>query len=171
MKFIKFAALILSVTLLTCILPACGEVVTVPNVRLGVITVDTKGKETAFISTMAADIKSTDGEAPTVLDAVIQILEENGISYKLDSNGESIRTIKSKSESTRNGYAYYWEFTVNGKAGKRAGEMTVNENDIIVYSLIPSKSASSADDTSEEGEDTEEIVDDNTDEEIEEADE
>lgn len=144
MKFIKFAALILSVTFLTFLLPACGEVVTVNNVRLGFITVDTEGNETAFIDTMVADIKSTDGEQPTVLDAVIQILEENGISYKLDSEGESVRTVKAKSESTKNGYSYYWEFTVNGKAGKRAGEMALNENDIIVYSLIPSKAAGGA---------------------------
>ncbi len=141
MKFIKFAALTLSIVMMTLLLPACGEVVTVNNVRLGFITVDTEGNETAFIDTMAADIKSTDGEQPTVLDAVVQILEENGISYKLDSEGESVRTVKAKSENTKNGYSYYWEFTVNGKAGKRAGEMELNEGDIIVYSLIPSKAS------------------------------
>ena len=164
MKLIKFAALILSITFLTILLPACGEVITVPNVRVGVITVDTKGVETAFIGAMAADIKSTDGETPSVLDAVIQIFEENGISYKLDSSGESIRTIKAKSENTRNGYAYYWEFTVNGKAGARAAEMEVNEGDIIDYSLIPSKVAGGSDETTEDGEDVVE-----TEEETEEA--
>jgi len=159
MKLIKFAALILSITFLTILLPACGEVITVPNVRVGVITVDTKGVETAFIGAMAADIKSTDGETPSVLDAVIQIFEENGISYKLDSSGESIRTIKAKSENTRNGYAYYWEFTVNGKAGKRAGEMDVNPGDIIVYSLVPSKVSGGSVDTDENGD---EVVDEAT---------
>lgn len=144
MKFIKFAALALCIVMLTFSLPACGEVITVNNVRLGFITVDTEGNETAFIDTMVADIKSTDGEQPTVLDAVVQILEENGISYKLDSEGESVRTVKAKSENTKNGYSYYWEFTVNGKSGKRAGEMELNENDIIVYSLIPSKAAGSS---------------------------
>ncbi len=166
MKLIKFAALILSITFLTIMLPACGEVVTVNNVRLGFITVDTKGTKTAFIDTMAADIKSVDGETPTVLDAVIQILEENGINYKLDSTGESLRTVKAKSETTRNGYAYYWEFTVNGKAGKRAGEMEVNADDIIVYSLVPSKVSGGSVETDENGE---EIVDEVVDEETEEV--
>jgi len=159
MKLIKFAALILSITFLTILLPACGEVVTVDNVRLGFITVDTKGKQTAFIDTMVSDIKSVDGENPKVLDAVIQILEENGISYKLDSTGESIRTVKARSENTRNGYAYYWEFTVNGKAGKRAGEMDVNPGDIIVYSLVPSKVSGGSVDTDENGD---EVVDEAT---------
>lgn len=171
MKFIKFAALILSVTLLTCILPACGEVVTVPNVRLGVITVDTKGKETAFISTMAADIKSTDGEAPTVLDAVIQILEENGITYKLDSTGEAIRTIKAKSETTRNGYTYYWEFLVNGKEGRRAAETPVEQDDIIVYIYRPYEAKGSTNNTNDEGEDVENEVDDTSEEDMEAAEE
>ena len=166
MKFIKFASLILAVTFLTILLPACGEVVTVDNVRLGVILVNTKGEKEAFLDTMVSDIKSADGETPSVLDAVVQILEENGITYKLDSEGESIRTIKAKSENTRNGYSYYWEFTVDGEPGKRAGDMPVTENAIIVYSLVPSKVAGDDDDeTSEDGED---VVED-TEEETEEA--
>jgi len=166
MKFIKFVSLILAVTFLTMLLPACGEVVTVKNVRLGFTTVNTKGEEEAFIGTMVADIKATDGEAPTILDAVVQILEENGITYKLDSTGESIRTVKARSENTRNGYAYYWEFTINGKAGVRAGETLVEENDIIVYSLVPSKVSGGSAETDENGE---EIVEEVTDEETEEV--
>ena len=166
MKFIKFAALILAITFMTMLLPACGEVVTVNNVRLGFTTVNTKGEEEAFIGTMVSDIKATDGEAPTILDAVVQILEENGYTYKLDSTGESLRTVKAKSESTRNGYAYYWEFTVNGKTGKRAGETLVQENDIIVYTLNPVKISGGSEETDENGDEVvEDVVDDVVDEE------
>ena len=166
MKFIKFAALILAITFMTMLLPACGEVVTVNNVRLGFTIKNTKGEEEAFIGTMVSDIKAIDGEEPSILDAVIQILEENGITYKLDSTGESIRTIKARSETTRNGYAYYWEFTVNGKPGKRAGETLVQENDIIVYTLNPVKVSGGSADTDENGEDVvEDVVDEVVDEE------
>lgn len=160
MKFIKIVSLVLAVTFLSVLLPACGEVVTVNDVKLSVLLEDTKGKLSVHLDAMASDIKSTDGENPTVLDAVIQILEENGIQYKLDSNGESIRTIKSKSETTRGGYSYFWEFTVNGEEGKRAGEMEVSEGDVIVYYLVPSKSKGGNTDETGDGAETEEVVED-----------
>ena len=166
MKFIKFVSLILAVTFLSVLLPACGEVVTVNDVKLAVILEspkkagEKKAKQTVHLDAMAGDIKSTDGNNPTVLDAVIQILEENGIQYKLDSSGESIRTIKSKSETTKGGYSYFWEFTVNGEEGKRAAEMEIAEGDVIVYYLIPEKSKGGTTDETDDGTDVEDVVED-----------
>ena len=83
MKFIKIVCLLLAVTFLSTLLPACADVVTVNNVRLAVILEspkkagEAKAKQELYLPAMAADIKSTDGENPTVLDAVIQILEES----------------------------------------------------------------------------------------------
>ena len=172
MKFIKIVSLLLAVTFLSVLLPACADVITVNDVKLAVILESPKkagekeAKRELHLPAMAADIKSTDGENPTVLDAVIQILEENGIQYKLDSSGESIRTIKSKSETTRGGYSYFWEFTVNGEEGKRAAEMEISEGDVIVYYLVPSKAVDGATDDSEEDAENEEVVDDEGSEEV-----
>lgn len=149
MKRLKLISIILALVCMCAILPSCGSVVTVKDVRFTAVLVDTKGEMTLLCGAFGGDIKGTEENPPTVLDAAISLLEENGISYKTASDGRSITSIASKSESTRNGYSYVWVYTINGEEpkDKRAYEIEAQEGDVIVYYLKPEidKTASSAD--------------------------
>lgn len=136
MKRIKFLALILAVMFVCVMLPSCAEVVTVKDVTFAAITLTPDGEKTLLVKTLKSDITGTADDMPTVLDAVVQILEENGVRHKVED--DAITSISGKSEATRGGYFYVWEYKISGKTPKgRASEIFVEEGDYIVYYLTP----------------------------------
>ncbi len=139
MKKLKIISVILAAVCLMAIFPSCGSVLTVKDVRFTAVLVDPKGEMTLLCGAFGGDIKGTADNPPTVLDAAIALLEENGVNYKTASDGKSITSISSKSESTKNGYSYVWVYEINGKEpkDKRAYEIEVQEGDVIVYYLKP----------------------------------
>lgn len=163
MKKIKITAFILLIAISCTALLSCGSVVAVDDVRFTAVTQDTSGKQTLLKGAVTGEVKGTKEAPPTVLDAVVAILEQNEIKYKLSSDGTSIVSIAGKSETTRAGYTYVWEYTINGEAPdkQRAHEIEVKEGDVIVYYLIPQKDESSSDTTTDtpDGADTEAVSD------------
>lgn len=143
MKKIKYLALVLAVMFVCIMLPSCAEVVEVKDVTFAAITLDVDGNKTLLVDTVIGDISGTADDMPTVYDAVIQLLEENGIRHKTEDG--AITSIANKSESTKNGYFYVWEYKINKKQPKgRANEILVEEGDHIVYYLTPDVDESAA---------------------------
>lgn len=139
MKKLKIISVILTAVCLCAFLSSCGSVLTVKDVRFTAVLVNPNGEMTLLCGAFGGDIKGTEDNPPTVLDAAIALLEENGIQYKTASDGKSITSISSKSETTRNGYSYVWVYEINGvePKDKRAYEIEVQEGDVIVYYLKP----------------------------------
>ena len=136
MKKIKFLALFLAVMFICVMLPSCAEQVTVEGVKFAAITLDVEGKKTLLVDTLVGDITGTTDDMPTVLDAVRQILETNGVRHKIED--DAITSISGKAEATRGGYFYVWEYKINKKDPKgRASDILVEPGDSIVYYLTP----------------------------------
>ena len=91
MKITKLVSVVLATVFMCVALSSCGNIVTVKDVSLAVITESTTGVQTVHQSVVVTDVKGKDGNAPTVMDAVIQLLEENGVTYKLSDDGSSIQ--------------------------------------------------------------------------------
>ena len=168
MRKIKFLALVLAVVIMCAAIPSCAEVVTKTDVRFAAIidipvTTDEKDengdpivefKEEILVDVLQADITGTSDDLPMVLDAVVQILEQNGIRHKVEDE-TSITSIDGKAETTRGGFEYVWEYSVKIKDPKnperyidvneerrrnnenelRANEIAVEDGMRIVYHL------------------------------------
>ncbi len=142
MKILKIVSCILVLVLMSVVLPSCAEVVTVDDVSFAAIVLDPEGNKELLVNVLQGNISGTEENMPTVLDAVIQLLEENGVAYK--SDGEAITKIKNKEERSIDGYFYVWEYKINGEApvGERAFEIEVKEGDHIVYYFTPAEDTS-----------------------------
>jgi len=171
MKIRKIAAFAIALVMMIICIPSCANVVTVNDVRFSALTEDVEGNLTLLCGTLTGTVTGTEENPPTVLDAAIAILEQNGINYRTD--GTSITSIKSKSETSRNGYLYVWVYTINGEEPKdaRAYEIPVQESDVIVYYLRPEEdtSGNSVNDETDENGETVEIVETEAPEETEES--
>lgn len=123
--------------LLSC--ASCSKAVTA-HVFLTVIETkimpDGTEKETLIAGPMWADIKGTEANPPTVLQATREILEANGIKYTYDETTESITAIKNKKEGTAKGVVTGWIFELNGEEpNTRAKDTEIFDDDGIVYYL------------------------------------
>lgn len=123
--------------LLSC--ASCSKSVTA-HVFLTVIETkimpDGTEKETLIAGPMWADIKGTEANPPTVLQATREILEANGIKYTYDETTESITAIKNKKEGTAKGVVTGWIFELNGEEpNTRAKDTEIFDDDGIVYYL------------------------------------
>ncbi len=138
MKATRIISLVLAIVALCAVLTSCGNVIVVKDVSFAAITEDPNGKQTLLVDVLVGDIEGSASTPPTVLDGVIALLEENGVAHKADE--KSITSIASKSEASRNGYFYVWEYTINKQEPEgRASDITLNEGDHIVYYLKPTK--------------------------------
>lgn len=173
MKFRKILLLALSLIIVSLSFASCGSVDTYSNVRFTAVTEDIHGKQTLLCGALFGDIQVGAGEDLNVIDASRALLEKNGIPFKLSQDGKSFTSIKSKSETTRNGYFYCWECEVNGEKleNVRPCDYVVYEDDVIVYYLRPDIDKSGVGDDEVDPDDTsDDFIEDETElEETEEA--
>lgn len=139
MRKFKILSLIF-VAIFACLnFASCSKPVTA-HVFLTVIeskqNADGTEKETLIAGPMWADIKGTEANPPTVLQATREILEANGIKFTYDETTESITAIKNKKEGTSKGVVTAWIFELNGEEpDTRAKDTEIFDNDGIVYYL------------------------------------
>ena len=141
-KMRKFRILsLIFVAIFACLsIASCSKPVTA-HVFLTVIekkvTADGTEKETLIAGPMWADIKGTEANPPTVLQATREILEANGIKYTYDEDTGSITSIKNKKEGTgKGGVVTAWIFELNGEEpDTRAKDTEIFDDDGIVYYL------------------------------------
>ncbi len=114
---------------------------TVKDVRVSVITVD-PAKDyyltRTFISDKASEIKAVDGMAPTILDAVKQVFDENNIKYEIKDG--MFTSIMGKTNGIKDGYNYIWEFNIGGSDNpliNYAASTLIKEGDQIVLYFNP----------------------------------
>ena len=137
----KFRILsLIFVALFACLnFASCSKPVTA-HVFLTVIeskqNADGTEKETLIAGPMWADIKGTEANPPTGLQATREILEANGIKFTYDETTESITSIKNKKESKAKGVVTGWIFELNGvEPDTRAKDTEIFDDDGIVYYL------------------------------------
>ena len=72
-------------------------------------------------------------EAPTILQAVREALELNGIEYESDEMG--IKSIAGNAYKNDGKTTCFWTYTINGEepSSGRAGNTAINEGDTIIY--------------------------------------
>ena len=116
---------------------------TVKGVTVAVVTVDPAKdyyQTRSFISSEPSEIKAVDGMAPTILDAVKQVFDENSIKYEI-SDG-MFTSIMGKTNGVKDGYNYIWEFNIGGSDNlliNYAASTLIKENDHIVLYFNPYK--------------------------------
>lgn len=137
MKFLKTLSFLLACLMLCPFIASCGSNVVKVNVHLSVFTKDENGNEELICGPFDGEIKGTEENPPTVLQATKEILESNSIQYTADD--KFITSINSQKEGQKNGKSYAWIFTLNDKEPEDTGarNTTLSEGDVIVFYLSP----------------------------------
>lgn len=134
MKFIKYAALVLAVMMLSVAFIGCESV---EKVTVNV-TVSAVADGATFFGPVTLPVSTPVDEPATVLVAATLAMDENGIYYTITEDGLSLVSIGDYADTSDDEYTYFWEYTVNGVAPEsgRAGTILVNENDVIVFNYV-----------------------------------
>jgi len=138
MKNIRFMALAMAVIMLSvCMISCSGNGGTVNGITVN-CTVSVVVGDNYILDEFTYDAVGTETEAPTILKAVTDALLVNDIEYLADENGfESISDVEGN--VYENGADnYFWICTIDGEEIRgRAGNVTVEEGQVIVYTFSP----------------------------------
>ena len=132
MKKNKIIALILAVMMVCLVAVGCGEAKQKIAVQ-ATFSVIINGQ--TVIDSHTAEMKGTATSAPSVLEAVCDVLELYGIIPDYDEHSLIGANYNGVMYNTENGNAWY--YTINGKDGSRASETILQEGDTIVYIYGP----------------------------------
>ena len=126
MKKFKIFALVLAVAMLSACLISCGTQKVKVEAKVGVYV----GEE-FLLNPFSVTVQSV--EAPTILQAVREALELNGIEYEADEMG--IKSIAGNAYKNDGKTTCFWTYTINGEepSSGRAGNTAINEGDTIIY--------------------------------------
>ena len=126
MKKFRILAFVLAVVMLSVCLASCGTPKIKVTAKVGVFV----GEEYILYP---YELTVQNVEAPTILQAVREALELNGIDYEADDMG--IKSIAGNAYKTDGENTYFWTYTINGvePTTGRAGNTAINEGDTIVY--------------------------------------
>ena len=129
MKKFKLVALVMALVMLVACFASCEktEKVTV-NVTVSVIT-----EEEVMFGPVTIPMERAADDMPTILEAVQEAFILNDVAYENDDM--AILSINGLADKVEGEYTYWWDYTVNGAApaSGRAGTITVNDKDVIVY--------------------------------------
>ena len=126
MKKFKIIALVLAVAMLSACLVGCGSQKIKVEAKIGVYVNDE-----FILNPFSVTVQNT--EAPTILQAVREALELNGIEYEADEMG--IKSIAGNAYKNDGKNTWFCTYTINGTepTSGRAGNTPINEGDVIVY--------------------------------------
>ena len=126
MKKFKIFALVLAVAMLSACLISCGTQKIKVEAKVGVYV----GEE-FLLNPFSVTVQSV--EVPTILQAVREALELNGIEYEADEMG--IKSIAGNAYKNDGKTTCFWTYTINGEepSSGRAGNTPINEGDTIIY--------------------------------------
>ena len=126
MKKFKIIALVLAIAMLSACLIGCGSKKIKVEAKIGVYV----GEE-FILNPFSVTVQNT--EAPTILQAVREALELNGIEYESDDMG--IKSIAGNAYKNDGTTTCFWTYTINGEEpdSGRAGNTPINEGDVIIY--------------------------------------
>ena len=126
MKKIKIFALVLAIAMLSVCLISCGTQKIKVEAKVGVYV----GEE-FLLNPFSVTVQSV--EVPTILQAVREALELNGIEYEADEMG--IKSIAGNAYKNDGKTTCFWTYTINGEepSSGRAGNTAINEGDTIIY--------------------------------------
>ncbi|MBQ5886873.1 MAG: DUF4430 domain-containing protein [Clostridia bacterium] len=126
MKKIKIFALVLAIAMLSACLISCGTQKIKVEAKVGVYV----GEE-FLLNPFSVTVQGV--EAPTILQAVREALELNGIEYESDEMG--IKSIAGNAYKNDGKTTCFWTYTINGEepSSGRAGNTAINEGDTIIY--------------------------------------
>ena len=126
MRKFKIVALVLAIAMLSACLIGCGSKKIKVEAKIGVYV----GEE-FILNPFSVTVQNT--EAPTILQAVREALELNGIEYEADEMG--IKSIAGNAYKNDGKTTCFWPYTINGEepSSGRAGNTAINEGDTIIY--------------------------------------
>ena len=126
MRKFKIVALVLAIAMLSACLIGCGSKKIKVEAKVGVYVGDD-----FLLNPFAVTVQNT--EAPTILQAVREALELNGIEYESDDMG--IKSIAGHAYKNDGTTTCFWTYTINGEEpdSGRAGNTPINEGDVIIY--------------------------------------
>lgn len=126
MRKFKIVALVLAIAMLSACLIGCGSKKIKVEAKIGVYV----GEE-FILNPFSVTVQNT--EAPTILQAVREALELNGIEYESDDMG--IKSIAGHAYKNDGTTTCFWTYTINGEEpdSGRAGNTPINEGDVIIY--------------------------------------
>ncbi len=126
MRKFKIVALVLAIAMLSACLIGCGSKKIKVEAKIGVYV----GEE-FILNPFSVTVQNT--EAPTILQAVREALELNGIEYESDDMG--IKSIAGNAYKNDGTTTCFWTYTINGEEpdSGRAGNTPINEGDVIIY--------------------------------------
>lgn len=126
MRKFKIVALVLAIAMLSACLIGCGSKKIKVEAKIGVYV----GEE-FILNPFSVTVQNT--EAPTILQAVREALELNGIEYEYDDMG--IKSIAGNAYKNDGTTTCFWTYTINGEEpdSGRAGNTPINEGDVIIY--------------------------------------
>ena len=126
MRKFKIVALVLAIAMLSACLIGCGRKKIKVEAKIGVYV----GEE-FILNPFSVTVQNT--EAPTILQAVREALELNGIEYESDDMG--IKSIAGHAYKNDGTTTCFWTYTINGEEpdSGRAGNTPINEGDVIIY--------------------------------------
>lgn len=126
MRKFKIVALVLAIAMLSACLIGCGSKKIKVEAKVGVYV----GEE-FILNPFSVTVQNT--EAPTILQAVREALELNGIEYESDDMG--IKSIAGNAYKNDGTTTCFWTYTINGEEpdSGRAGNTPINEGDVIIY--------------------------------------
>ncbi len=176
MRKIKILSLIFAAVFMCLSLASCAkEAVTAHNVYVTVVEVrEVDGEEKMYLigGPYYGDVKGTESNPPTVLQATMELLEANKITVKQDDVG-GIKKIKNLSDKVdeKTGMQSGWLFKLYGNdrpysgvepKDTRAVDTVIHDNDGIVYyyrTWENTELKKAAQENNDNEEDTEEQVD------------
>ena len=126
MRKFKIVALVLAIAMLSACLIGCGSKKIKVEAKIGVYVGDD-----FLLNPFSVTVQNT--EAPTILQAVREALELNGIEYESDDMG--IKSIAGHAYKNDGTTTCFWTYTINGEEpdSGRAGNTPINEGDVIIY--------------------------------------
>ena len=126
MKKIKVVALVLAIAMLSACLIGCGSKKIKVEAKVGVYVGDE-----FILNPFSVTVQGV--ETPTILQAVREALELNGIEYEADDMG--IKSIAGNAYKNDGKTTSFWTYTINGEepTSGRAGNTAINEGDTIIY--------------------------------------
>ena len=125
MKLKRLIALAFAVLMAVCLI-SCGTQKIKVEAKVGVYV----GEE-FLLNPFSVTVQGV--EAPTILQAVREALELNGIEYEADEMG--IKSIAGNAYKNDGKTTCFWTYTINGEepSSGRAGNTAINEGDTIMY--------------------------------------